>query len=299
MLKSQLKQLLNNITVKLKKHKIENPELEAEILLSFVLKKSREFILTHLEYKSTYYERKKLNKIIKERLKNKPIAYIIGKKEFYKLDFYVNKNVLIPRPETENIVYEALNIIKTFKNKNIKIIDIGTGSGAIIIAIAKNARNNNFFATDISRNALNVARKNAKKHKLDKKIKFLIGDLLKPIIKNLKNLKAPNNHTIITANLPYLTKQEFQKEKSIQSEPKTALISGKTGLKHYEQFFKQLKHFQNFSVLIEFNPWQTKKIIKIIKQNIPKAKIEIKKDLQGLDRIMIINNLHNDFTCQS
>ncbi|MCD4705679.1 HemK family protein methyltransferase [bacterium] len=167
----QLKQLLYKTITKLKNYKIKNYNLEVEILMSFVLKKSREFILTHSEYELVYYQKKKLEKIIKERLNNKPIAYIIGKKEFYKLDFYVNKNVLIPRPETEIMVYEALNIIKVFKNKNIKtnIIDIGTGSGAIIIAIAKNALNNNFFATDISRKALNVALKTIKNTNFIKK----------------------------------------------------------------------------------------------------------------------------------
>lgn len=291
----QLKQLLYETITELKNHKIKNSELEAEILLSFVLKKSREFILTHLEYKLNCYEKKKLEKAVKERLKNQPIAYITSKKEFYKLDFYVNKNVLIPRPETEIIVDETLDIIKKYKNKKTNVIDIGTGSGAIIIAIAKNAPDNNFFSTDISRKALNVARKNAKKYKLDKKIKFLKSDLLKSIIKNpkyLKNLNNPNNPLIIIANLPYLTKQEFQKEKSIQSEPKIALISGKDGLKHYEKFFKQLKNFQNFTVFIEFNPHQTKKINEIVKQNIPKTKIKIKKDLAGLNRMMIIKREH-------
>lgn len=296
-LNCQLKQLLYKTTAKFKKHKIKSPELETEILMSFVLKKSREFILTHPEYKFSYYEKKKLNKVIKKRIDNEPIAYIIGQKEFYKIDFYVDKNVLIPRPETELLVENTLNIIKTFKHKNLKanIIDIGTGSGAIIMAIAKNAPNNNFFATDISHKALNVARKNAKKYKLDKKIKFSKSDLLKSIIKNskyLKNFNNPNNSLIIIANLPYLTKQEFKKEKSIQAEPKIALISKKTGLKHYEQFFRQLKYFQNFTVLIEFNPRQTKKIIKIVKCNIANAKIKIKKDLQGLNRIMIIKCGH-------
>ncbi|MFH1661868.1 MAG: peptide chain release factor N(5)-glutamine methyltransferase [Candidatus Falkowbacteria bacterium] len=292
-----INKILKKYTHKLESENIPNPQIDAEILLSYILKKPCEFLLTHPEKKLSKLLIASYSLLVTQRLKNIPIAYITKTKSFYGLDFYVNKNVLIPRPETELIIEEVLKT-KT----NATIIDVGTGSGCIIITLAKLLENkkNKFFAIDISKKALSVARKNAKLNNVNKKIKFLHGNLLEPILKNpkyLKYLNNPKNPIIITANLPYLTSTQIKNSPSIQSEPKMALVAGNDGLKYYKIFFKQLNKLNNknldIKILCEIDPSQTIKIKKLIKKELPKNKIQIKKDLRGQNRLIIIKSLIN------
>jgi release factor glutamine methyltransferase len=285
-IKEYLKKSINFLESK----NIDSANLDAEVLVCYYFKKNKTWIYSNFDYKLSQANQKAIDKLINKRSKNIPVAQITKNKEFYKLNFFINENVLTPRPETELIIDEVLNTTK--KRKVDKIIDIGVGSGTIIITLAKNIPDKNikFIGTEVSNKALYVAQKNAIRHKVNKKIKFIKGDLLNPIIK----LKTSNKELIITANLPYLTPKQFKDEKSIQSEPKIALVSGQDGLKDYRVFFKQLKKItpkHNVTAIIEFGPSQTKKLKKIIKTNFPKSKIQTKKDLCGLDRIMIIDNL--------
>jgi release factor glutamine methyltransferase len=275
--------------------------LDLEILFSFVLNKSREFILTHPEHKLSHYQALRIKYYIWQRVNNKPIAYITGHKEFYGLDFKVNKNTLIPRPETEQIVDLVLNFIKARDYKSNTIIDIGTGSGNIIISTAKELQNTcfagrlntNYYATDISKKALKTAKNNAKKHGVDKKIKFLHGSLLKPIF---NNLKIKNSRIIILANLPYLSDEIYGSAPKdvIEFEPKSALYSDNYGLAHYEKLFKQIKDsvFFNsqFITLLEISPEQKDKIDTLAKKYFPEASIEFKKDLAGKWRVCQVNS---------
>ncbi|MBT4277495.1 peptide chain release factor N(5)-glutamine methyltransferase [Candidatus Falkowbacteria bacterium] len=288
MFKISIKEYLKKSIDFLESQNIKNAGLDAEILLCYFLKKDKSWLYSNFNYKLNQNQQKTIDKLIKQRSKNIPVAQITKEKEFYKLKFFVNKNILVPRPETELIVEEAIHVIRSTQHAT--LIDIGTGSGAVIIALAKNIQNSEFFASDISEKALYVARKNARLHKVNKKIKFLKGNLLEPIIKNKKLANKARSY-VITANLPYLTPTQFKEEKSIQAEPKKALISGNDGLKDYRKFFKQLKKLTNHSqatIIIEFDPSQTNKLKKIIKQNFPKAKTQTKKDLSGLNRVMVI-----------
>lgn len=232
------------------------PQLDAEILLSHVLKKSREFILTYPEKKLSDKQIAKFNDFTKKRLQYEPIAYITSQREFYGLDFKVNKHTLIPRPETEILVE---NILK-MNPKNKTIFDLGTGSGNIIISLAKNLKNkNNYFGVDISLKALAVAKHNAKKNKVEKKIKFIKSDLLNYFIKNNLIIKKFNN-LIIIANLPYLSKKIYSSctNNVKKFEPKSALLSGIDGLDHYEKLFQQLKKISliidNCLLILEISP---------------------------------------------
>jgi release factor glutamine methyltransferase len=299
-------QILEEAIKKLSNKKILSAHLDAEILLSYVLKKPREFILAHPEKKLTKSQVARCALCVMRRIKGEPIAYITGHKEFYGLDFFVNKNVLIPRPETELMVDEALKILKAKDTRCLIghrvsriIIDVGTGSGCIIITLAKNLnskfkiQNSKFFATDISKPALAIARKNAKLHQVDKQIKFLHGNLLEPIIKKIKSLEIRNYNLVILANLPYLTPAQIKNSPSIKYEPKLALSAGKDGLKYYRRLFKQIKNVPCFMfhvscfMLCEIDPSQTTKIKQLIKKEFPRAKIQIKKDLRGLNRLVI------------
>lgn len=256
-------------------------------LLSFIEKKPIENLLTHLEQPVGINNYRKFKILEKHRLKNWPLAYLTGQKEFFSLNFLVNKNVLVPRPETELIVEEVLREVKSQSKISRLIIDLGTGSGAIIISIAKNLKISDakFLASDISRSALLIAKKNSKIHNLNKKIRFYQGNLLQPILKKLSN-----QHLIITANLPYLTKEQIKNSPTISREPKIALDGGPEGLKYYRELFKQLQNINYLSLvlMIEIDPSQAKEIKLLVKNNFLAADLEIKPDLAGQKRLVII-----------
>jgi release factor glutamine methyltransferase len=280
-----IKQSLIWATKILKKSKILSPALDAEILLSFSIKKSKEFLYSHSEKKLTVAQLSKFKKLIARRAKREPIAYITGHKYFFGLDFLVNKNVLIPRPETETLVEEALD------KKLSVIIDVGTGSGAIAIALAHHLPKAKIFATEISKAALKVAKKNAQRHKT--KITFLHGNLLESFLNLKSKIKNPKSLFII-ANLPYLTTHQWQQtQPEIKKyEPRQALDGGKDGLKYYNQLINQInslvtRYALRITSIFEIDPAQTKSITKLIHARFPAAKIEIKNDLAGRDRAVI------------
>ncbi|MFZ2193134.1 MAG: peptide chain release factor N(5)-glutamine methyltransferase [Candidatus Moraniibacteriota bacterium] len=267
--------------------------VDLELILSHALKKSREYILTYPETPFSHNQKINTLKMIHRRQKHESIAHIVGEKDFYYLTFKVNKHTLIPRPETELLIDEALNYTVNQKNIN-AIIDIGTGSGNIIISIAHKLRNEkiNYFGIDISKEALNIARHNAKKYNLDKKIKFIKGDLLSPLI---KKTSSKFSNAIIIANLPYLSKEIYQATKpDVKSyEPKSALYSSQNGLAHYKKLFEQIKlpplRNKIKFIFIEFSPEQKNALEILIKKILPLAQIRFKKDLAKKWRICAIN----------
>jgi len=264
-----------------KKLNSSSPLLDAELLLAKTLNKSKEYLYSYPEKKLTLKQLNEFKKYLNRRNKGEPIAYILGYQEFFNLKFKVNQNGLIPRPETEILVEQ---VIKFVKNKKYKITDIGVGSGAIIIALAKNLPGQ-FYGTDTSAKALSVAKLNTKEHQV--KIKFLKGNLLEPI----KNIKAD----IITANLPYLDKAEKNLLPSsdnigLKFEPKIAWDGGTDGLKYYKKFFSQLKKYKlrPKAIFLEIGHTQNNELKKLAKESLSYYKFKIIKDLCGFDRIIIL-----------
>jgi release factor glutamine methyltransferase len=279
------------------------PSIEKELLIAHVIHKPREFVIAHPECKIGVYAYLKIKKLFRQNIKGIPLAYLTGHKAFYGLDFFVNKHVLIPRPETELLVELVLKKIKTLKKSHNKIIlaDIGTGSGCIPISIAKNinkSKYSNYIATDISNKALHVAKKNAKKHNTD--ITFLHGNLFEPLSKKSEIIHY-TSEIILTANLPYITEKQFQDEPSIQHEPKQALVAQDHGLALYKELLEQLHIFlknnkSNITLYFEIDPTQTDTLSSHIKKVFPNTKIKTYKDLCGRDRtieIIIINSKQN------
>lgn len=279
-----IKQSLIWATKILKKTKNLSPALDAEVLLSFAIKKPKEFLYAHSEKKLAVGQLTKFKKLIARRAKHEPTAYIIGHKSFYDLDFFVNKNVLIPRPETETLVETAIA-----KNPT-AVVDVGTGSGAIAVSLAHHLPKNKIFATEISLSATKIGEKNIRYHKTA--VTLLRGNLLEPFLKKYKisNLKS----LLIAANLPYLKTCQWQKtQPEIKKyEPRQALDGGEDGLNYYRELLQQIELLiTNYQLpitsLFEIDPSQTKLITKIIRARFPAAKIQIKKDLAGRDRLVI------------
>jgi release factor glutamine methyltransferase len=271
-----------------------SPVLDIELLLAKILNKNKEYLYTSPEKKLTDKQLANFKKLFKRRSKGEPIAYILGYQEFFNLKFKVNSNILIPRPETEILVESVIKYYKSQASANpkpqITICDIGTGSGAVIVALAKNIKNAKFYGTDISAKALNVAQQNAKTHQV--KIKFCQGNLLEPLP---QKLKSQSSNLIITANLPYLDKQEknllpFSSTASLKFEPKISWDGGTDGLKYFREFFTQIKELklQPKAIFLEIGHQQAKPIKKIIPFTLTKYSVLIKKDLCGFDRILII-----------
>lgn len=273
------------IIPELMKMKSNMQQIDFDLLKAHAINKPKEFLYSHPEYCLSIWEKIKLNYFVFLRNRGYSVAAIVGHKEFYGLDFLVNKHTLIPRPDTELMVAETIEEIKK-NNEKITLIDVGTGSGCIPIAILKTLQHEPIktLATDISRAALRVAKKNARIHNVH--IEFFRGNLLQPINKN----SIHDTKIIITANLPYLTEQQFQSEPSIWREPKTALVATNNGLALYEELLQQVKTANlNATIFLEIDPSQSETITQIIKQYFPNAKTETKKDLGGLDRLVIIS----------
>lgn len=262
--------------------------LDAEVLLCFACGITKEQLFAHQEKLLNNDEWKTFQEYVERRKGGEPVAYITNHKEFFGLDFYVDRRVLIPRPETEQMVELALKEIGACD----VMVDVGTGSGCILIAVVKNCKQKildvKFFATDISSDALEVAKLNTRKHGVEHSITFLQGDLLDPLLDAALVIK--NSKLLITANLPYVSEAIYERAPSIKREPKQALVAGDGGLALYKELFVQLaelkKQYQCDIVLFcEINPDQDVRIKEMALTVFPGARCIVHADLSGRDRI--------------
>lgn len=258
------------------------PRLDVEILLQKALGDvDRLYIHLNLEKFLSEEEENLFLKLINERLNNRPIAYIVGNREFMGLDFYVQEGVLIPRPDTEILVEEVIEI---GNNKGeIEILDIGTGSGAITVSLAKYLDNANLTSVDISDIALEVGKKNAISNNVDNKIEFIKSNLFTEIDKDKK-------FDVIVSNPPYIRKKDVENlESQVKDfEPYTALEGGEDGLDFYRKITQQAKLYlkENGVLAYEVGHDQSEDVSKLMKIN-GYTNIYTKKDLQGIDRVVI------------
>lgn len=278
-------QALSRAVQQLRKARIDSPNLDAEVLLARVLRQNRTFLFTHPEKKLGPAQIIFLKKLVGRRKKHEPIAYITGMKYFFKIPIQVNKKVLIPRPESELLVSLALEMLASEKNK-CTVMDVGTGSGAVIIALAKNFKKAKFVGTDISKSALDLAKKNAKKQ--NARIIFNKMDLIKGFD---KKFFKQNQNILMTANLPYLpTKIWNEAPIDVKKfEPKNALDGGTDGLKYYKELIGQLKNIlpqvKSFHAFWEIDPDQESKL-KILLKKIRAKNIRTYPDLCGRTRVI-------------
>ncbi len=268
--------LINDSLLKLKKNKFTNAELDLKILLEKASYESKEIILSNFDIKNINIDYFKI--LLNKRLKNEPIAKIIGKKYFWKNEFFVNKYVLDPRPETEIIIEEVLTNIKN-NNDEISILDIGTGSGCIAISLALEIPNSRITAIDISSEALKVAKKNIDKYNLNNQIDLKLIDF--------RDVKK--KFDFVVSNPPYIKETEYEDlQLEIKNyEPKVALVAGIDGMKFYKIYASVIEKLMNKNSLFicEIGHKQLNSCIKIFAKSNLKLK-KITKDIQKIDRTL-------------
>ncbi|AWH79148.1 peptide chain release factor N(5)-glutamine methyltransferase [Clostridioides difficile] len=264
----------------------DTPRLDTELLLQKTLGVDRLYIHLNLNKELTEEQKTKFIGFAEERLNGRPIAYIVENREFMGLDFFVKEGVLIPRPDTETLVEEIIEICR--EKKDVSILDIGTGSGAITISLAKYIENSKIMSFDVSEIALEIAKKNSIINEVGEKIKYINSDLFTAISDS--NIKFD----IIVSNPPYIKKQDIETlHKQVKDyEPYNALEGGEDGLDFYRRITEQGKKYLNKRGILAYEVGhnQAEDVINIMKSNGYK-KIYTKKDIQGIDRVVIGYNI--------
>ena len=272
-----LREVLKQGIEKLKENNIEDASLKAKMLLSEILEMKKEYLIVHEEEIldepdiNTFFE--KIDRLVN----NEPIQYILNRQDFMGLNLYVDSNVLIPQPDTEILVEEVIALAN--EKENLKILDMCTGSGAIAISLAKYIKNSNVYATDISENALEIAKDNSLKNITD--ITFIHSD----VFENVKE----NEFDFIVSNPPYIETDVIKTlSKEVQNEPHIALDGGEDGLYFYRKISKEAFDFlkQDGYLAFEIGYNQREAVENLLRENGYK-KIYSKKDLGGNDRIVI------------
>jgi release factor glutamine methyltransferase len=283
-----LNQTLQNTAQLLRQSNIEDSLSEARILLGHVLNMSREEIFTQPEYVLNREQRNTLHLLVQRRLNREPSSYIIEHKEFYGTHFKVDRRVLIPRPETEILVEDALEYLKNrtdcSPDEQITIADIGTGCGAIAISIAIRCPNVKCYAIDISENALEIACRNAVDHHVLDHITFLQGNLLEPL---------PEAVDMICANPPYIKSSDLisLSPEIAYFEPDIALDGGHDGLSYTGQLIKNAKdHLHAHGcAMIEIGQGQDIQVADLIRHFYKNAHFEFSYDLNHIKRVIKIH----------
>jgi len=242
----------------LKKNNIDSYELDAQIILSDIMGVTREFLILNSDKNISDNLINKYNNAIKRRIKREPTAYITGKKEFWSEDFIINSSTLIPRPETELLIYK---IIDFFKGKKINILDIGTGSGCILLSILKELKYSRGIGIDISKNAIQTAKLNSKNLNLINRSKFKVFDLNNFFI---------GKYDLIVSNAPYIPSNDIKNlsEEIINYEPKNALDGGVDGLDLIKKVIYKSKYLlkSNGVLGLEIGFGQYKKVSSVLKK---------------------------------
>jgi release factor glutamine methyltransferase len=276
---------LNQAVDRLRSEGINRPRTNAELLLGAVLHAKKIDLYLGRDRILTPQQINKFDELIQERISGKPLQYIIGSTEFFGLEFQVNESVLIPRPETETLVETVIQLLTDSPQP--KIIDLGTGSGAIAVSLAKNLTGSSVFATDISADALKVAEKNAGRNKVAEQIDFLCGDLFEP----LKHRKLEGVVDCVASNPPYVSQEEFDHlPKEVRDyEPILALKTDEEGMLFHTKIIENSVDFLKINgiLILEVGLGQAGRVADLMRDRKEFKDAEIKKDLGGIDRVVL------------
>jgi len=273
-----IKEMLTKGTIMLKGSNVDSPKVKARLLLQYILKKPRQYLIVYDNEEVGKKEQWEYFVNIEKLTKGVPLQHITHQQEFMKMNFYVDENVLIPRPDTEILVEEVIKIAS--KMNEPKILDLCTGSGAIAISIAKNLQNAEVYAVDISQKAIEIAKKNAKE--LDAKVKFIKSNLFNKVDKM--------KFDIIVSNPPYIKKDVMKSlSKEVKNEPELALDGGIDGLDFYKKITAEAIEFLKFGSYLcyEIGYDQKEDVINIINKHENYSNTYCKKDLGGNDRVIV------------
>ncbi len=274
--------ILKEAATALESRGLTNPRLDAEVLLSSYLKKDRTSLLTHPEQSLTEKELEKFRQLVERRKHGEPVAYITGRKEFWSLLFEVNNHVLIPRPETEILVEEVLKVCSRMEERNPRILEIGTGSGAISVALASELKNANITATDSSPEAVAAASRNAEKNGVAENISFLVGDLFELV---------SGKFDIIVSNPPYIS-QEGYDHLPLQVrgfEPESALLAGTEGTEFHREIIQGGAIYLKKGgwLFMEIGSEQKDQVENMLKESHLYDNIAFRDDYAGITRVAV------------
>jgi release factor glutamine methyltransferase len=258
----------------------DTPGLDAQVLLGDVMREPRSKILAHLEYPVSGEMLSRLENRIERLEKGEPLPYVLGSWEFFGLEFEVNPDVLIPRPETELLVERALTWLRKYPEKHFAA-DIGTGSGCIAIALATYVPDLMLTATDISREALKIARRNAEKHHVLERINFIQTDLFPPA-------DPQNTYSLLLANLPYIPTKTLHSLPIYGREPTLALDGGGDGMKLIRRFLASAPDYleDDGMLLMEIEEREGSEVLSLAYDAFTEGNIHLHKDLAEHERLL-------------
>ncbi len=279
--------ILNWSTHYLGDHQIENPRLNAELLLALSLDLSREGLYARLDGQFKEENREMLERLIERRISGEPLQYILGHQEFWSIDLKVDPRVLIPRPETELLVEQALSILFEISHRRPPyVLEIGTGSGAIAISLAKEVKDVFMVATDISREALRLAKENAQSAGVLHQIGFVNGDLFGPF----QSLRDKEVFDLILSNPPYITRSEIRRlAREIKDfEPTLALDGGEDGMEFYRRITLEAPFYlrEGGWLLLEVGEGQGEEVTELIERSESFLEPNLLPDLSGIERVV-------------
>jgi len=281
-----IQKLLNWTTEYLTQKGVDAPRLSAELLLSSVLGLKR--IELYTQYNRVVEEEHlaKLRELVKRAGRHEPIAYLVGKTEFYSIEFDVTPDCLIPRPETELLVQRAIEFLRQRTGPR-HVCDLCTGCGTIAVAVAKNVPDARVVATDLSEAALGVAARNVTKHQLEERVELFHGDLFEPLIPQLD----VTPFDLIACNPPYVSAAEYEElEKNVKDyEPRVALYGGQDGLDIYRRICEQVGRFlkPDGALILEISYTQGPAVKKLLEKTKLFTQVTVEKDLLKNDRVVI------------
>lgn len=276
----KIEELLRYGKEKLEKQKVEDASIISRILMQYVLKIDRNKLIINKNDNVDINKENEYKEYIEKIIKGKPVQYITNNQEFMKLNFYVDENVLIPQPDTEILVEKVIKSIDIMEN--IEILDMCTGSGCIGISLAKNIKNTKVTLVDISKEAIEIAKKNAIQNEVENKITFIQSDMF-------KNVKG--KFDIIVSNPPYIKTDIIQTlDKQVQNEPHIALDGGEDGLDFYKILINEAHKYlkKDGKIFLEIGYDQKQEVENLVKQSKHYKKIETIKDLSQNDRVIIL-----------
>lgn len=276
-----LQQLCQQATEQLEAIDVDAPRLSAEVILAHALDITRTQLLTRLDRSPNPDQLTLFQTNLERVLKDEPLAYVVGHREFYDLDLITDRRALIPRPETECLIEFALERLANHPAP--RIADIGTGCGGIAVTLAKHLPRAHVIATDLSAEAVDLARENAVRHGVADRIDFRVGSLLEPVTETLD---------LLAANLPYIDDKDWPYlQKTIRGhEPKMAFLGGPDGLDLMRAMLKDAPRVVKAGglILMEIGAYQGDDVTAIAQPHFPSAQITVRPDYAGLDRLVVI-----------